>query len=99
MCFSPLNTKKQLFHMGLFCVYPVFHWGDIVWTMLSKVGVWEKRYKERDGHIGYRNLYNDKIRTSTCHKIVFLKIKLLGEVNTTFIQKSRLGIDSYKTKS
>ena len=45
------NLKKYVSFVILFlCLLPI-HWGDIVKKMLSKLGFFEKTYKERDGHI------------------------------------------------
>ena len=38
--------------MSLFCVYPVFHWGDIVKKVLLRVGGWEKYKKGGWSYMG-----------------------------------------------
>ena len=48
---SLLNMKKQLFHMRLFFVCHVFHWGNIVKKILPKWGIGKRDIKE-DGYIG-----------------------------------------------
>ena len=37
--------------MSLFCVYPVFHWCNIVENVLPKAGGLGKKIKRGDGHI------------------------------------------------
>ena len=37
--------------MSLFCVYPIFHWGNLTEKSCQNWGV-RKKYKTEDGHIG-----------------------------------------------